>query len=357
MGILSTKYSAWLFATESTVGTDAVDAAISANDNVLYQAVLSDSTIRPVPRFERQAVARASEAGVKQVYVPEYSDVVINMPLREGVGSDFQPEYHALMLAAGYDVTTSAGVSTVYNLATANDSFVTVYRYMRNLTDDNWRLRRALGTLLTLNASGEVGAEPLLNFVGQSINNAQWTDDRAYFDGDDEPVLDYAGAGYTYTGAAAVSAADPFICQNATLTWNGTTIPAQSWNLASNMRVEPLRSMANASSTVARIARDRDDGSNAVLGVNFGMTGSTLGDALDAFFTGYQADTEAAAQLVLSNGTSRVTLDVAKCQPRLPVESPNGPAMNWDVELHINGDFGSELFAENAIKWTFDAAP
>lgn len=356
-GILSTQYSVWLIATESSVGTDAVDAAISADDDIVYQAINSDSTIRPQPRYERQAVSRASEAGIKSVYVPAHSDININMPLRAGVGSDFQPEYHALMLASGYDVTTNSGTSTIYNQATANDSFVTIYRYMRNLTNNDWRLRRCLGSLLTMNASGEVGAEPIANFTGASASHAQWTTDRTYFNSSDEPALDYDGASYTYAGTASVSAADSFICKNATITWNSNTVPVQSWQYQSNMRVEPLDDMNTADTVTARIARDRDDNSNAVLNLNFGMTDSTLGAALEAFFTGYQADTEAAAQLRLDNGTSRITLDIAKAQPRLPVESPNGPAMNWDVELHINGDFGSELFAENAVKWTYDASP
>lgn len=353
-GILSSSYSAYLVALESTIGTDAVDAAITANSALVYQAINSGGTIRPAPEYERQPTARASQSGVRSSFIAAHSEISLPVPMREGVGTDFIPEYVDLMKMAGYSVASGTGTTTC-TLQTANDQFGTIYKYQRNLSNNNWRLRRALGSLLTMDVAGQVGQEPVATFTGQSANHAQWTANRAYFNADDEPALDFAGSAYTYTGAATASAADPFLCENMTLTYNGVTLPAQSFNFASNMRVEPMNNMVTADTIAARIGRDRADGSNAVLSINFDMT--DLGAALDDIFAAYQVDEEAAVALTLNNGTSRLRLALAAVQPRLPIESANGPAMNWDVEFHVNGDFATAPFADNGVIWTFDAAP
>lgn len=358
-GILSSTYSVFLVATESAVGTDAVDAAITANENITYQAFNAGTTIVPQPLYERQPVARPGIAGVRHVQVNAHSDVNVVLPLREGVGTDFEPEYAVIWEAAGFGKETNSGTSTVFTEETANDSFCTIYKYQRNVSNNNWRLRRAVATLLGLDSiSGEVGAEPVATFVGKCASHADWTVDRAYFDSDDEPTLDFEGSSYTYTGTASASAADPFICENMTITYNSVNLPVQSFNLAGNYRVEPNNDMLTADTIAARIVRDRPDGSNMVLSVNLAMTDSgTLGAAFDDILSAYTASEEAAFQLRLDNGTSRITIDLPAVQPRLPAESPNNGAMNFDIEFHVNGDYSSAPFADNAVVVTYDASP
>jgi hypothetical protein len=349
-GILSADKSVWVVRAESTYNTDAIDAAIDANTDLTYLAVLSGSSIGPSPDSFRPNQVRASQDGVAHTHVERGGNITLNVPVRGGVGTPNTPNYFSLLDAAGLNVAVGAS-STVCTIQTANDSSVTLYQYRRNISNDNWRLQRALGSRLTMSAEGAMNTEANFAFTGRCTNNPEWTVDRAYFNSSDEFALDYSGSAVTYTGAATADTAERMICKSMTLTVGGTTYPCSAFSFDLGFSVADLDALTGTAPAV--IIRDRGDGANISGNLALEMVDSTYGTAFDDVLTKYQASTEAALQIVISGSTRKLTIDMPKIQFTRPTERPVSGAMGWDVGFTANGDFGSAPFGDNGIVLTY----
>lgn len=350
-GILSADKSVWVVRSESTYGTDAIDAAIDANTDLTYLAVLSGSSIAPSPDSFRPNQVRASQDGVASTFVQRGGNITLNVPVRGGVGTPNTPNYWPLLDIAGLDVAIGAS-STVCTIKTANDSSATLYHYRRNISNDNWRLQRALGSVLTLSAEGAMNAEATMAFTGRCVNHPEWTVDRAYFNASDEFALDYSGNAVTYTGAATADTAERMICKSMTLTVGGTTYPCSAFSFDLGFSVADLDALTGTAPAV--VIRDRGDGANVSGNLALEMVDSSAyGAAFDDVLTKYQASTEAALQIVISGSTRKLTIDMPKIQFTRPTERPTNGAMGWDVGFTANGDFGSAPFGDNGVVLTY----
>lgn len=355
--MLSSQYSAYLAVKEDTYNTDAVDAAITANEDLVYQAVETAGALTPDERYEVPAQARPGEAAVKGSHIPTFGGINLPMFVRGGVGANFEPENAWAFECAGWRKITNAGTSTVFTLGHRCDESATIYKYQRNLLDNNWRLARALGVIGQLNFSlANPGAELMMTLEGNSTNYPEWTIERAYFDSDDEPALAYDGSSYSYTGAATAAAGTRIQCIGATATYDGVDMPLESAQFQQSMSVAVLESILQAESTGSRVSRQRPDDSAMVLNLAFNMSDDTPGAFFAEALAGYQADEVAAVQFRFANATHRFTLDFPAVQLRRPTERPNGESMAWNM-IGIVTAPTSTPFGEGAAVATFDAAP
>ena len=356
-GILG-NHHVWAAVEESTYGTDAVGAAIDANDDLTYLPFLSGSQIKPSPNYYRPNQQRAGQDGIAFTTVENGCSWTLNAPMRGGIGSAFTPAVNFLLKACGFGEDTSGGTSSVYTIQTANDSSFSIWHWARNLTNNNLRLQRSLGCVGNLSVSGEIGIEATIAASGQGINSGEWTVDRAYFNASDEPALDEAGSSVTYTGAASLDAGERLICKSVTMTVGGTVYPCSAWNFDLAFAVGALGTQTGTY-LPERIVRTRGDDANVSGNLALSMAAASAanyGAALDDVLTKYAASTEAALQIVLTGSSAQVTIDMPKIQLQRPEEREDNGAISWDVGFTANGDFGSSLFGENGVVITYDAA-
>lgn len=359
-GILGTDNDVWIFADETTYGTDAVNAAIGANSNLTYLAVNNDSTVTPEGNTYRPNQARPSQDGIAHTFVKRRGSGTINVPMRGGVGTPNLPNYASLMEAAGFVITDNT-TNQVFTLGTNNDSSVSGWHLKRNLTNSNWRLQRILGVLMKLALSWTVGEESVLAFEFLSKNYPEWdSTDRAWFDSDGDPTLDSSGSSVTYTGTASADTAERLICKSMTLTVASTTYACSGGSLDTGMTLETI-DVGNGDPLASRVIRSRGDNANATGNLAMEMVDdgdvANYGTALNDVLTKYQASTEAALQVIWLSANRRITLDLPKIQFTRPTERPNNGAMGWDLGFNVNGDYATNKFGDNAIKFTFDDAP
>jgi hypothetical protein len=350
-GILSDDKAVFVAIAESTYGTDAVDAAIDANTDLNYLAVLTGSALTPSPDFFRPNQVRASQDGIAHTFVARGGGVALNFPLRGGVGTPNTPNYAAILDCMGLDYVAGAS-STVCTIKTRNDSSITLYKYQRNISNDNWRLQRGLGIRLTASFEGAMNQEATGTATGRCINNPEWTVDRAYFNSSDEPALDFGGNAVTYTGAGTADTAERMICKSMTLTVGGTSYPCSAFNFDLGFTIADLDALTGAAPAMP--IRSRGDGANVTGNLSLEMVdASAYGTALDDALTKYQASTEAALVIVISGSTRKLTINMPKIQFTRPTERPNNGAMGWDLGFTANGDFASAPFGDNSVVFTY----
>lgn len=338
---------------ESAYGTDAVDAAFSGNDNVTYLAVNTGVSLeKQTVQFEPSRL-RASASGVKHTMIADHNVCEISGPLkawRGGTSGNETPYYDAILKACNFDETVTDGTSAVYALKTTNSDSATIYFYVRNAEDGNWRLNYLTGGRGNMSFNFAVNAEATWSstILGASAND--WTDDRAYFDSDDEPALNKAGSSLTYTGTASRDDADRMICQSMTLTVGGTSYPVASATLDCAWTTTPVR-VVTADPTVSKLINVREDAArpNGTLQLVDGAT------AYDDVLSKWDASTEAALVISLDDGTNDITFSAPALQLGAPGATNSGGIRAFDIPFFLNGDYGSAPFGDNDLTITYQA--
>jgi hypothetical protein len=350
-GILSSQYGIFLAEIESAYGTDAVDAAITANDDIAYRTVMADSAIQNDSSFYRPDTLRPGQDGVKHARVSTSTSGTIRFPMRAGIGTPNTPACGIWLKCAGFTETVGSS-DTAYVQSTNVDTSVSVHEYRRNLNNANWRLIRLLGGIgSAFGFQATVGEEVMGEIQLLGNNDDEMTVDRAYFDADGDPALDYDGSAYTYTGSASAEDTTPFICKSITATFNGVTYPLSAITYASNLEGNPINTL-NGATTNARSARGRGGTNNS--GGNLALETNDLAAALDAALTAYQAGTEAALSVVVGDGTNQFTVSMPKAQLTQPSRRATGAAMGFDLGYVVNGDWATSPLGDNGVTITWD---
>jgi len=350
-GILSSNYGIFLAVAESNYGTDAVDAAITANDDIAYRTVMADSALQNDSSFYRPDVLRPSQDGVKHARVSNSTSGTIRFPLRAGIGTPNTPACGIWLKAAGF--TEAIGASdTSYTQSTNVDTSLSIYEYRRNLNNSNWRLIRLLGGIgHSLGLSVTVGEEMIGTVQYLGNNDDEMTVDRAYFDANGDPALDFDGSAYTYSGTTSAEDTTPLICKSVTMTFDSVTYPLSAFTYDSQLAGNPINTL-NGATTDARSARGR--GGNTNSGGNIALETNDLAAAFDAALTAYQAGTEAAISVVCGNGTDQFTISMPKVQLTQPSRRATGAALGFDLGYVVNGDWATNPLGDNGFVFTWD---
>jgi hypothetical protein len=348
-GIISSDYSVYLIGLESAYGTDKVGADLVANADLTYLAINNGGDIVPVPVDFQPDRARASQDGVASTFIEDMSEINLPVPMKAGVGTANTPNYGPLLKAAGF-VETIGASTTTYTLGTSNASSVSVWKYQRNLTNSNWRLKRALGGVLNMALSSAPGEEPVLTFAGMGANYADNTTDRAYFDTSGEPALDASGGSITYTGAATRDSAERLLCVGATITYNSGTVPSSSVSLDAAMVIAAIKTQ-NADPLSVRITRSRAGVSPANGSVGIETTDDAA--AYDDIRAAAAANEIATLSILYQGTTKQVTIATRVQFVGRPSERESNGSMGFDGNFVVVGDFATHPFGDNAFVITY----
>jgi len=348
-GILSSAYSVFVAVEETAYNTDAVNAAINADDNITYLAVNNGSDITPVGAPFTPDRARASQDAVPSTFVKSHSELTLNVPMTAGVGSANTPSYGALLKACGFDESVS-GTTTTYTLKTECADSATVYKYQRNLTDSEWRLKKATGVLLNMSLGSTAGEEPVLSMAGQGASYSDLSTPAAYFDSSGEPALDGTGSAVTYAGTASADAGERLMCVGGTITYNSAAVPASTVTLDVAMSVAPINTQQGDPLAV-RIIRARSGVSPA--NGQVGVEPSDNMAAYDDIAAAVLANEVATLTLVFKGATRKATVTAnVQFSDRLTERDSNG-AMGFDAPFIVVGNFSAHPFGDNSLSITY----
>lgn len=349
--LLSSQYAAWLVASESVYGTDAINAAIDADANLTYLDLNNPSTITPVTELFEPDRVRASHSGVPHSTIKSHMAVELSGPLKgkiaAGAGNE-APHYSPLLLASNFAETVVSATSATYALKTAQQGSFSAYQYRRNLEDNLWRIIYATGVRGSMNFQFETNVEPTFTFSGLSNNWVDWSNDLAFFDtADDQPILKKDGTtdiSAAYTGTAAKDVVPRVLCQSMTLTVGGTTYPLGSINLDLAWNVAPLNTM-NAAATNQRTLLTRGSASRP----NGSMQLLDGAAAFEDVLTKYIANTEAQLVIVAANATSTITFTMPKIQLGVPNIADVGGIAGLDLPYFVQGNFAALPHGDNGL--------
>lgn len=335
----------WAYAKESSYGVDAVDALLSTDAALLYQAVNNGSTITPVANNFQPDRATPGHAGVRSSFIKTGSEVALTVPLKAGVGTDNVPNYSPVLEAAGFVQTSSGGGSTVYNLQSAIQPGMTVWRWTREGNTSLFRLRRATGVVGNIAISGTVGEEPLIAFAGPGQGYFDLSEPVAWFDlSDGHPILDLSGAASTST--ATRCNAERLKCRGATITWNSITLPVSTFSVDNARQGNAVQTM-NAHPTTARVVRSGGTGS-----VSLGLETIDASQAFDAMVGDMEDEDVAVLSIVLAGKTKKVTLSIrTQFQPSM-TERDSGGTRGFDVAGIMVDDYTANPLGENSFTIT-----
>jgi hypothetical protein len=348
-GIISSDYSLFVVGLESAYGTDKVGADLVANEDLVYLAINNGGDIVPASVDFQPDRARASQDGVSSSFIEDMCEVNLPVPMKAGVGTANTPYYSALLKAAGFVESVGAS-STTYTLGTSNAASASVWKFQRNLTNSNWRLKRALGAVLNMALSSAPGEEPVLTFAGMGANYDDFTTDRAYFGTDGQPDLDASGGSITYTGTASRDDAERLLCVGATITYNSGTVPSSSFSIDAALAIAAIKTQ-NADPLSVRITRSRAGVSpaNGVVGIETTDNAAAYDDIRAAA----AANEVATLSVVYQGATRKVTISVRIQFVGRPTERSSNGAMGFDASFIVVGDFATHPFGDNAFVITY----
>lgn len=352
-GILSAQYHVFIAKSESAYSTDGVEAAFTANDDIVFLESNTGGELTPLADNYIPDRARASQSGVPSTMVKRGGEWSIPVPILGGVGTAFTPEYNAILKACGFAEDVSGGTTSVYTLGTVNDESLSLYMYRRNLNNNNWRLKAATGCVGNLSIAGAPGQEAIATASGQTIDYCENTADLAYFDvTDGKPLLDKDGGAITYTGTVSKAVGERMICKAATIVYNGVPYKVNTWSIDYAFAIAPITSQTG-DPLACRITRTRDGASNA--NGELVITLCDDGVAYDDLLAAIEANEVATLSIGLEGSTTKLTLNHRIQFQARPGESPDGGAMNFAAAFIVVGDFASSPFGDNDSVWTYEA--
>lgn len=354
MSEISTNRKRVMFESESTYGTDAVNALLDddGSGDIVYQDVRTID-IDPTREIFAPTRQRSSVAGVAHRSFADLTGVGVELPMTgkaaSGAGNE-APFYAALLKAAGFSETISSGASATYKPSTVAQAAMTAYAWYRNLEDANWRLEYATGIRGNLSMNFEMNAEPYMTFEGTGRYEELITDAAAFFgtDGAIDLLKDGSTAVTARTTGTETQVNKTIMgCKSMTVTVGGTTMPVSALELNINWTPDLIRTM-NGAQTVSKVLLTKGDAARIEGSFDL-QDGST---AMEAVRDALAADSEVALNIVLTDGTDTITITSSKLQIGFWNKGANGNVRTYSVPFFLNGDW-SNLAGDNDLSIVF----
>jgi|AKVG01.1.fsa_nt_gi hypothetical protein len=340
-------------ASETTYNTDAVGAALTANEDITYLAVNEGVNMQRVDEQFTPSRLRASISGVAHTMIPDHNSLEFSAPLkawRGGTSGNETPYYDWVLKACNFTEAVTDATSAVYTLQTTNSNSASVYYYVRNAEDGKHRLMFLTGGRGNISFNFAVKQEATYSTTMLGASNNDWSDDLAFFDSSSEPALDSSGSSITYTGTASRDDADRTICRSITFTVGGTTYPVNNLSLDCAMTSTPVELMT-ASQAASKIINVREGNTRANGSFQL-IDGAT---AYEDMLTKWKASTEAALVVSLDDGTNDITFNAPNIQLGPPQRTNVGGIAATDLTFFLNGDYSSDPFGDNELTITYQA--
>lgn len=342
-----------MFASEATEGVDeiALILADGARD-IVYQACEEASIKSGLTPILRKRVIGTAERVVSDVY-KDGATLKLKIPLGSSIAAavgDEAPYYSDLLQACGFKETINAGTGSEYDLATAQQSSLTCYVWLRNTSDDLWRLRRITGARGTLKLVCEVGKEAMIEaeLTGQYVDLE--SDPAEYFDATTFAIK-YLADGSTAvavrtSGTETWAAQAGAICEAMTYTLAAGALDIGSLEVKTGRAVQVTKAMTSSQATL-RVALMVGEGPGGSYDLMDG------GSQLTTVRTAILAKTESALVCALTKGARTITISGPQAQ-MLPYEpGDNSGVQKYAVPFGLNRNFGAGLVGDNSLKFAY----
>ncbi len=359
MPLESDRLRRFLFESEPTYGTDAVQAVLDDETaDIIYKEV-SEGSLQQAVEAVSIVRRRGSMANQSSEHVPDVVNLdgfVIPLTGRKGDGEP--GGVSPVMKAANFSEEIS-GNDVIYKIDRHQQDAMTVYEF-RELTNGDARLYSTTGAKCAATISGERGQEIVLN-IGEGFGRfAEPTDVRTYFDvSTGEILLDKAGSAVTArtTGVEKYDAYTPILWDGGTLKWTPdggaeNELEVVSFTIDPGMSVGGAR-VGTGDSTLHQAVTSRDpDGGNPTVTLTVLNSGGRLDEALASQANGSTLSAEITAQ----NDTEQIFIEIGglKVQEIAPSEEDGYTARELTCE--IGGDFSGLVDHEN-LTITMRATP
>lgn len=342
-----------MLASEATEGTDAVAAILTdADADIIYQSP-DEATVLNQRVMYNPSRQRASNAGVPGISFGDRANVSIvqGMTGKRGSGAGNEQPYYAPLLAAmGLGVTVVSGTSAVYKPSTVQQASMTVYKWTRNTSDNNWRLEYTTGCRGTGTFTMETQSEAKLSFTGTGLYTGLPSDPAAFFGTDG--AIDLLKDGSTSvtarnTGTEVQANKTVLGCKGMTVSYNSTTLPVRAIEINLNRATTAIMTM-NGSGSVSQVLLSVSDATRVEGSFDLHDSASAFEALLDAL----AADTEAAIALSYGNGTDTIAWAMPKAQIGMYSEGANGDIRTYTFPFYLSGNW-SNLAADNELTITY----
>lgn len=341
MSFLSSRYGVVMLATESTYGTDQIDADLNANTDVTYQLV-EECSVTPVGSIVRPAVLRATHDNVEHAYIKNGANVSMTGLLTGKSGAaGTAPAYAPVLKSANLKETVAASTSVTYNAQTDRQAGMTVVRHHFEV-DSAGKSRLVFTTGVIGNVSFSMNANDFArwSYEGQGVQFNAMSNDEQFFEASTgKPLLDNGAGSVTYSGTYAYSAKDPIVCKSMTVTVGGTTYNVATVNIDVAFGTGELNTV-NGATTRSQVFNTR--GADAPVTGSFQLVSS--GTDYDDVLSKWPAGTAAAIVFTVTDGTDTISFSI----PNAQLGDPGGGDVNgiqaWEIPFYgaVNSTAGND---------------
>ena len=358
------KQGVVLVAAEGTYGTDAIHGQLGGSNAYTYLLV-EECEITPVDELLPDDPIRQSFSGMPHSLMRKHCAVRMSGLLRgatnPGNAGGESPVTKPIFLSGGYASTVSSGVSDTWAPVTTQPGSFTLYRYLRNAEDGNYRMQYTTGVRGNWTITWAPGDYVRWEYEGlgltwpSSSDTAAfkfWSDDLAFFNSAGKIILDKAGSAVVATsGTVQYDPGRPFKCESVTVTIDGATYPLSRLTLSPNRSAqanEDINSSGNIQS-VYTMPTDRPGGGLQVAGT---------AAAYESFLAAWRDATEVDFSAAIDNGADVLTVATPgdNIQLYAPSRTDVSGKSEWGAEYRINGAWADAAGDDgHSIAWTASA--
>lgn len=348
--------------TENNVPYDAVEAILTDGEaDIVYQD-FTDVQIVPTGEMVGGDTVRGSNDGKRQQFIKQMSNVTVEGKLRAFPDSGTLPRYHPILRAANIDLSIDND-DVVGFKKTKQVAACTIYKFYRQIYDDNWRLRVATGVVGSLTINIDVDQEPTFSFEG----TGQYFDLEApaeFFDPANGQIalLKDGSTAITArtTGEFIQDNQEPMTCTNMTVSANDgdgfdDPILLQTMELNLNFDVADLTPVQGATTrrrgVLTRGRGAATEGSADVVD----YTDAVINEIIDGVTA--TPSKEYALTVEFGNSQGTVELFAPKMQFMREEESDNSGVVQYAFPFRLNGDWEERLLPDNELRITYSPAP
>lgn len=300
---------------ETVYGTD----SISPGPPAAYQAFRA-CQITPIVNNIESPRATMLASGEKHCIVKSHSDVSWELPFTGRTGAaGTPPAWDALIMAAGFKKTVSAGVSVSYKPNTQNDMTdtpsATLWLYEMMLEASTAYLKKARGYRGNITVRLTIGEEAVIAGQGMAL----------YDDWPDSTVA-------KPTPPTAYEGADCMIVTQLALTVGAVTYPVEALEFQSNWGMTEVRTGEAGKGTLAKVLLTRPMSGGRLIGSLRLVDGLT---AMQDLIGKWRSSAQVTLAATITNGTKSIAIAAPNMQFGQPAGAAEG-AIKLDVPLFFN---------------------
>ena len=353
MSELSSRHGRFLCVSESTYGDDAVDAALSDGTiDLIYQDIRSGSLDPTRVQVDSPRI-RSTHSGTRHKTIGDHVPVTLEFPLQPLVAAsagDEAPYCSPIYKAANLEETIVSATSSAYNPSTKQQAGMTVYHYEEELESARQRLTYTTGVRGTLSFDFQLDQEAMCTFTGTGLYQGPISNDFEYFNSAGGVAKKKTGINSVTarsTGEEKYADQSPYICENMTITIDGTSYALSGINVDLNWSTIQKRQI-NSQNVTSKVLCVRDEGNR--IGGSMSLVDGTQG--IEGLISSMAVDdSEATLIITISNGSRTTTFNFPQIQLGQPTKGDNGGLRTYDIPWFANGDF-SDLAGDNDFTMT-----